>query len=89
MLNIIFTEDSGRITRVKTTPEEFALLPEGVRYFDPELELSVVKTFDKLKSISVAVEVDDRMKAISSGFQAQKSDKSKLNRNNRSAAWTV
>ena len=59
----------------------------GLKFDDPELEMPVIKTFDKISSFTIEVDVTEDMQEMSASFQRARSDRQA--RNNTAGQWTV
>ena len=88
MLKIEVVRLDGTTLKLVTPFEDFGITDLGIRYQDPALGFSTVKTFDKMKSFKIEGVVGEREKVRSEAMQERYSDANPLAKK-RSAQWTV
>ena len=59
----------------------------GLKFDDPDIEMPVIKTFDRMSSFLISVDVTDEMHEKSLSYQRAKSDK--VAKNKMAGQWTV
>ena len=83
----IYPKDGSPAQEYQTKNERIEVTDVGVKFDDPEIEMPVIKTFDKMSSFEISVDVTDEMSEASALYQRCKSDS--VAKNGTAGQWTV
>tara|TARA_R110000787_G_scaffold5480_2_gene20039 strand:+ start:73 stop:336 length:264 start_codon:yes stop_codon:yes gene_type:complete len=82
----IYPKDGSPAERFETS-NKVEITEVGLKFDDPEIEMPVVRTFDRISSFEISVDVTDEMAEHSASYQRYKSDS--VAKNKTAAQWTV